>query len=558
MAAPALSTRRLDHLGLVAGMCRKLELAQRIDALLPAEGRKVSHGEAIVAMVLNALGFVSRPLYLFPEFLANKPVDLLIRSELEPSDFNDDCLGRTMDASYDFGVTELFAAVAGPVLQDCGIPTDIGYLDTTSFSFSGQYKPQELEATETVEGEAADDRHPIHITYGFSKDQRQDLKQAVLSLICTHHSTLPMWMEALDGNSSDKKSFPSSISAFCSQLKGANAPLFVVDSAFYTVANLQNIGDVRFVTRVPHTLKAVGELLSVDFEEGDWHEGPNEQHCYRVVHSEYAGVPQRWVIVYSKQRDQQDRDALDRKIAQAKERADKDANKLSGRRFDCQPDAHKAVEAMAEGWRFHKAVATYTEHKQYKGRGRPKKDAAPEQITWQAHVEVVEDEDASAQAHRGDGMYVIATHELDEGRMSTVRLIELYKEQGVTVERGFRFLKDPLFFASAVYLHKPQRIMALMMIMTLSLLVYTLTERQLREELAKQEVTVPDQKGKPTRTPTLRRIFQLFEGLDLLVVEAGSEVSYQVLNLYELHRKILKLFPPEVENLYLQPARCGR
>ena len=34
-------------------------LAERIDALLPAEGRKVSHGQAIVAVVLNALGFVS-------------------------------------------------------------------------------------------------------------------------------------------------------------------------------------------------------------------------------------------------------------------------------------------------------------------------------------------------------------------------------------------------------------------------------------------------------------------------------------------------------------------
>jgi hypothetical protein len=44
MAAPSFSTRRLDHLGLVAGMCKKLALAERIDALLPAEGRKVSHG----------------------------------------------------------------------------------------------------------------------------------------------------------------------------------------------------------------------------------------------------------------------------------------------------------------------------------------------------------------------------------------------------------------------------------------------------------------------------------------------------------------------------------
>lgn len=218
----------MDHLGLVACFCKYLKLAERIDALLPAPGRKVSHGEAIVAMVLNALGFVSRPLHLFPEFFANKPVDLFIRAGLEPDDFNDDCLVRTMDTTYDFGVTELFAGIAIPMLHDCGVPTDIGHLDTSSFSLSGQYEPKEPESREADEGEAASDRHPIHITYGFSNVQRQDLKQAVLSLICTHHSALPMWMEAFDGNSSDKKGFPATISAFCGQLKGAEAPLFIM------------------------------------------------------------------------------------------------------------------------------------------------------------------------------------------------------------------------------------------------------------------------------------------------------------------------------------------
>jgi transposase len=40
------------------------------------------------------------------------------------------------------------------------------------------------------------------------------------------------------------------------------------------------------------------------------------------------------------------------------------------------------------------------------------------------------------------------------------------------VERGFRFLKDPLFLASSLYLKSPKRIMTLMRVMTLCLLVY--------------------------------------------------------------------------------------
>jgi hypothetical protein len=57
-------------------------------------GRKVSCGQATLAMVLNGLGFTGRALYLMPEYMENKPVDLLIDEDLVASDFNDDTLGK--------------------------------------------------------------------------------------------------------------------------------------------------------------------------------------------------------------------------------------------------------------------------------------------------------------------------------------------------------------------------------------------------------------------------------------------------------------------------------
>ena len=44
MSVASYSTRRLDHLGLVAGMCDHLGLVDEIDRLLPGSGRQVSHG----------------------------------------------------------------------------------------------------------------------------------------------------------------------------------------------------------------------------------------------------------------------------------------------------------------------------------------------------------------------------------------------------------------------------------------------------------------------------------------------------------------------------------
>jgi hypothetical protein len=51
------------------------------------------------------LGFSARVLYLVPQYLANKPVYLLIAPELAADDFSDDTLGRSLDQLYVTGVT---------------------------------------------------------------------------------------------------------------------------------------------------------------------------------------------------------------------------------------------------------------------------------------------------------------------------------------------------------------------------------------------------------------------------------------------------------------------
>lgn len=86
------------------------------------------------------------------------------------------------------------------------------------------------------------------------------------------------------------------------------------------------------------------------------------------------------------------------------------------------------------------------------------------------------------------------------------------------MERGFRFLKNPLFFADNLSLKTPRRIMALTMIMTLALLVYALAEKLLRDRLKSQNVFVPDQLGKPTQNLTIRRAFPVFEDVHLLEI----------------------------------------
>jgi len=124
------------------------------------------------------------------------------------------------------------------------------------------------------------------------------------------------------------------------------------------------------------------------------------------------------------------------------------------------------------------------------------------------------------------------------------------KDQNRSVERGFRFLKDPLFFASSLFLKKPARIMGLLMVMGLSLLVYALAEHQVRTQLAAQAETLPDQRGQPTQTPTMRRIFQLFEGVHILHIHHAQTPQHLILNLQAIHDHILSLFSPHVQQFY--------
>ena len=96
------------------------------------------------------------------------------------------------------------------------------------------------------------------------------------------------------------------------------------------------------------------------------------------------------------------------------------------------------------------------------------------------------------------------------------------------MERGFRFLKDPLFLASSRYLKSPKRIMALLMAMTLCLLVYAGLEYRLRQARKNVQQMVPNQKGQPVENPTMRWIFQLFVGIHLLIIQQAQTL---VLNL---------------------------
>jgi transposase len=111
--ATEITVENLDHLGLIAGLIDEIGIVQKINELVGEQpGEIVSPGLVVKAMILNGLGVVSAPLYLFSKFFEGKAIEHLIGSGIQASHLNDDRLGRVLDKLYLAGITKIFTSIA--------------------------------------------------------------------------------------------------------------------------------------------------------------------------------------------------------------------------------------------------------------------------------------------------------------------------------------------------------------------------------------------------------------------------------------------------------------
>ncbi|NRB09481.1 MAG: IS1634 family transposase, partial [Richelia sp.] len=131
---------------------------------------------------------------------------------------------------------------------------------------------------------------------------------------------------------------------------------------------------------------------------------------------------------------------------------------------------------------------------------RPGKDSQPTLIP-EIQAEIVPKETAITIATEQAGRFILATNVVDADKLSNEDVLPEYKAQQ-SIERGFRFLKHPLFFTSTVFLNSRKKVAALAMVMGLCLVVYSLGQRALRESLKRGSQTIQNHFGKLTATPT--------------------------------------------------------
>jgi transposase len=228
-AAESYVNERLDHLGRVAGVCEEIGIAAYLDRLAGETKHHVSMGTATVAMIL-------------------------------------------LDWLYAHDPTQLFAGIATQARTIFGVSARQVHVDTTSFAVSGSYEIDEQQESEA---------DVIAITYGYSRDHREDLKQWMLALATTKEGDIPLFLQPLDGNSSDKVTLASAVEALHEQLRtpDSDTNFFVADSGVSSEATMQRFNEakIRWISRVPETSTQAKVVAEAAATRTEWHDSADGQ-----------------------------------------------------------------------------------------------------------------------------------------------------------------------------------------------------------------------------------------------------------------------------------------
>lgn len=538
-----IEIQNIDHLGIIAGIIDSIGLVDIINELIGQEpGEKISPGQVVKAMILNGLGFVSSPLYMFSEFFEDKPCEYLIGKGVKAEYLNDDKLGRVMDKLFIKGLTEIFLAISSQVIKKFNISLKSSHLDSTSLHLHGEYNstlPNVIFPNSSSDCQIQSPQ-AIEITYGYSRDHRPDLKQFIIDLISSGDGDIPIFLKSASGNQSDSSSFAKIFLDYKQQIQKEEIEnennLMIADAALYNAKNISSLSGMRWLCRVPLTIKLAKELVSTLLST-DFIASSLTGYYYSVIESNYGEVEQRWLVVESAERKESDLRQLEKRISKSKISALDKLKKLLDSKFNSHQEAIKAVDSLNKKLKYHQIAQI-----DYLEKESNKKD---KMNFYQVNASLSENINAIKIAYQSAGRFILATNILDEKSLSNDDMLSEYKAQQ-SCERGFGFLKDPLFFVDSIFLKSPERIEAMAMIMGLCLLVYTLAQRQIRKALSASESIIKNQLGKSINNPTIRWIFQCFQSIHLIKVAHEISIS----NLTSERKYILSFLPENCRYYY--------
>ena len=175
------------------------------------------------------------------------------------------------------------------------------HLDGSSMYVHGEYESN-AEASHKIAGEASasdSEMKPIEIVHGYSRDRRPDLKQFIIDMIVTGDGDVPLYLKIDSGNVDDKSVFVDRLKEFKNQWTFSG--ICVADSALYTADNLSAMPGIKWITRVPFSIKDA-QIKILDIQENEWLASQLKGYKIAERTSEYGNIKQRWLLIESEAR----------------------------------------------------------------------------------------------------------------------------------------------------------------------------------------------------------------------------------------------------------------
>jgi transposase len=482
---------------------------------------KISHAHALSLMVANVL--TSRePLYGVPEWIGKHvPEHFRLNTGQQASLMNDDRIGRALDRLYEVDPAALMTSVVVKTVEEFNIDLSRIHNDTTTVTLSGAYEGQK---------DKEELKRPPMITFGYNKDHRPDLKQLVLSLTISADGAVPVHFKTYDGNTTDDKTYIETWNSV-REIAGTSSFLFVADSKLCSRENMGHIAGHggTFVTVLPRS-RQEDDVFRKRCQEGRiaWEEvrrdvnprGKTKPDLVYDAHEPDEVTDEGYRIIWYRSSVKR---ALDEKrrakrISRAKMRIEHLEERTGAHRFRTVETAQKAADKVlqeegAQPWlRVVVQEVTADDFKQ-ETPGRPGKDTKYRKVKIPVILFDAEElSDAIIADSLCDGLFAMVTNEKRDD-MDPLAILDAYKYQPFLEKRNEQ-LKTVLSVAP-IYLKKPERVAALLLVYFLAVLVFALIEREARLSMKERDIeSIPlYPENRACKAPTSDGILSAFLGL---------------------------------------------
>lgn len=520
-----LQSKLFGSLPIIDHYLERLKLSKLLKNAIDCNdnSHKIEPYNCLLLIVMNLIDG-RRPLYELREWTAEFSPQFLPIGADQIEYLNDDRIGRALDKLFCTDRASLQTNIVLQAIKEFGINVDQLHNDSTTITFTGKYKD--------ANGDSKHGKKTIIITNGFNKDHRPDLKQILWILTVTADGAIPLLYNACDGNTTDDTTHVNTWDTLCNLL-GRKDFIYVADSKLCVSETMKHIAGNGgfFITVVPATRKEEQDFRDylvthkIQWEE-EWEKEKSRSTLrqkkvekWRVVESPIPSAEGfRIIWVWNSTKEKSDQERRHSSI----KKAHKSFNQLEERlqnnrcrirtRGGVEREADNIIEDTGAGrWVTYNIDEETERIIRQVGKGRPgPKTRYVSETKTHFHVSCHIKEDLVHDDGCSDGMFPLITNRKD---LSCRDVLDKYKYQP-RLEKRHEQLKT-VYGVAPMWLNSIARIEAFLFLYFLSLLVQSLIERDIRQNMKKNGFeSIPIYpESRECHSPTTDRILGIFENL---------------------------------------------